>query len=290
MKITKKQFKDFWHYEGQYMRISNRNRREMNLADKVEELGSTSNLDNYVKSLRTGKESTRKIIVKFYDYLMNKEGFDYIESDLYNKDFYGAVFERQLEIAKFLHKKRSTKEISDYFCISERTVRKDLQELEEGITVFDTTIQISKEKIGREYYYITTLHPIFLPLNLTEVYALTVYLNKEINDSNPNKTIVKNISSRIKGQLSEYAMERLFPDDIEDEVKNYYIDDEDLAKQREGIRMYLMKSGVMCKFIWKDTEYRGKIDRDYNIVLENGEYLAADIDEIDFIIEGFDYE
>ena len=156
--------------------------------------------------------------------------------------------------------------------------------------MFDTTIQITKEKIKTKYYYRTTLHPVFLPLNLTEVYALTVYLNKAIDDHNPNKEVISDISTRIKGQLSEYAIERLFPDDVEDGVKNYYIDDEDLARQRKGIQMYLMKSGIMCKFIWKDKEYRGSIDQDYNIVLDNGEYLDANLTEVDFIIDSLDYE
>lgn len=290
MKITRKNFEDFWHDEGQYMGITNSRRREFNLANKIEELGDTAKLDDYVKSLRSGKESTRKIVIKFYNYLNNKKGFKKIESDLYKQDFYGAVFERQLEIAKFLHKKRSVKEISEKFCIAERTVRDDLQKLEEGITVFDTTIQITKEKIKTKYYYRTTLHPIFLPLNLTEVYALTVYLNNAIDDHNPNKEVISDISARIKGQLSEYAIEKLFPDDIEDGVKNYYIDDEELVTQRKGIQMYLMKSGTMCKFIWKEKEYRGSIDRDFNIVLENGEYLDADLSEVDFIVDSFDYE
>ena len=83
MKITKKDFEKFWRDEGQYMNISNKNRREMNLSAKIEELGDTAKLDDYVKSLRTGKESTRKIIIKFYNYLVKKKGFKTIESDFY---------------------------------------------------------------------------------------------------------------------------------------------------------------------------------------------------------------
>lgn len=290
MKITKKDFEKFWRDEGQYMNISNKNRREMNLSAKIEELGDTAKLDDYVKSLRTGKESTRKIIIKFYNYLVKKKGFKTIESDLYKKDFYGAVFERQLEIAKFLHKKRSVQEICDEFCIANRTVRKDLEQLEEGITVFDTTIQITKAKEGRKYYYKTTLHPIFLPLNLTEVYALTIYLDKIMDRKNLNKKVISSISERIKCQLSDYAIERLFPMDAEEGQKNYYVDDEVLASQRHGVQLYLMKTGTMCTFIWKEQEYRGRFDRDLNILLENGEYLDADLSEVDFIIDSFEYE
>jgi len=290
MKISKKQFHDFWREKGRMMGINNSSRREENLANKIEELGDTAKLDDYVKSLRTGKESTRKIVVSFYKYLEDKEGYKTIETDLNKMDFYGAVFERQLEIAKFLHNRKSVKEISEHFCISERTARNDLQELENGITVFDTTIRIYKEKVRTKYYYKTTLHPIFLPLNLTEVYALTVYLNKAIDDHNPNKEIISDISARIKGQLSEYAIERLFPTDVEDGRKNEYIDDQQLASQRKGVLMYLMKSGVSCRFIYENTEHRGRIDRNMKIVLENGEYLDAPLEEVDFVVDGFEYE
>lgn len=60
MKITKQNFEDFWREEGQYMGITNSKRREINLSAKIEELGDTAKLDDYVKSLRSGKESTRK--------------------------------------------------------------------------------------------------------------------------------------------------------------------------------------------------------------------------------------
>ena len=73
MKITKELFEAFWRDEGQYMKINNKHRRENNLATKIEELGDIAKLDDYVKSLRTGKESTRKIVIKFYDYLKNLE-------------------------------------------------------------------------------------------------------------------------------------------------------------------------------------------------------------------------
>ena len=290
MKITKELFEAFWRDEGQYMKINNKHRRENNLATKIEELGDIAKLDDYVKSLRTGKESTRKIVIKFYDYLKNKKGFPSIDSDLYKKDFYGASFERQLEIAKFLHKKRTIQEICEHFCISPRTVREDIKKLEDGITVFDTTIQISKEKKGRYHYYKTTLHPIFLPLNLTEVYALTLHLGYILDKNDPSAQVIQSIISRVKGQLSDYAIEKLFPNDVEDGVKNYYIDDEELASQRENVKLYLMKSSEICRFIYNGKEYRGRFNRNLQIQLDNGEILDADLKDVEVIIDSFEYK
>lgn len=291
MNITVNQFNEFWTTKGQYLKIKNAERLKANLCDKVDELGDSAELDEYVCTLRTGKESTRSIIVEFYTYL-NELGNE-ISSVLYNKRFYDYPFERQLEIAKFLHNPHSPKEIQEKFDIDERTARNDLQELEDGITVLGSTIKIEKEKKGRSYFYKNTLHPIFLPLNLTEVYALTVYLDRVIDSSDPNAHMIRNISERIKMQLSDYAYEKLFSDKERPGFENQYLNDENLARQREGIYMYLMKSGQKCKFIWNEREYMGRIvwrDNQYEIALDNGEVLDAKLDEVDFIVEELDYK
>lgn len=293
MKITKKQFEEYWQKKGRFLRIKNAERFYQNLADKIEEYGTTSDLDEYVVTLRKGKEITRKVVVDFYDYLEKYTSVGKPDSNLYDIHFYDYPFERQLEIAKYLHTERTTSEIQEHFNIDARTVRSDLQELEEGITIMGTTVQISKEKKGRRYYYRTTLHPVFLPLNLTEVYALTVYLNRAIQDHDPNAMIIRDISNRIKGQLSPYAFQKLFPDEEMESVENSYVDDEELAHRREGIIMYLMKSRRHCRFLWKDREYTGWItwiDGEYRIRTEDGEVLDADLSEIEFIIDSLEYE
>ena len=66
-----------------------------------------------------------------------------------------------------------------------------------------------------------------------------------------------------------------------------------MARQRENIRMYLMKSGQPCKFFWKGNEYKGTIvrnDRKYRVRLENGEFLDADVNEVDFIVDSLEYK
>ena len=293
MKIAKKQFEEYWQKKGRLLRIKNAERFYQNLADKIEEYGTTSDLDEYVVTLRKGKEITRKVVVDFYDYLEKYTSVGKPDSNLYDIHFYDYPFERQLEIAKYLHTERTTSEIQEHFNIDARTVRSDLQELEEGITIMGTTVQISKEKKGRRYYYRTTLHPVFLPLNLTEVYALTVYLNRAIQDHDPNAMIIRDISNRIKGQLSPYAFQKLFPDEEMESVENSYVDDEELAHRREGIIMYLMKSRRHCRFLWKDREYTGWItwiDGEYRIKTEDGEVLDANLSEIEFIIDSLDYK
>ncbi len=293
MKISTKDFDDYWRRKGRFLRIKNPERFYQNLADKIAEYGDTVSLDEYVTGLRKGREVTRKVVTDFYEYLGDHSAEGRPDSNLYDLYFYDYPFERQLEIAKYLHTERTTREIQEHFNIDARTVRSDLQELEEGITIMGSTIQISKEKKGRRYYYRTTLHPVFLPLNLTEVYALTVYLDRVIRDNDPNAQIIRGISNRIRGQLSPYAYQKLFPDQDKEFPDNRYVDDEELARQRKGIIMYLMKSGRPCRFLWNDREYTGRIlwkDGRYRIQTEDDGLLDADLSEVEFVIESLEYK
>lgn len=291
MKITQKQFKSFWEQTGKKLVNNNRDRFKKNFISIIDNLKTkdTIELDDVICALKTGKESTRNIVVEFYKFINLPPS----DSVLFEKKFYDYPFERQLEIAKFLHTPKSIEEIEEKFCIDPRTRQADLKALEEGISVLGSTIKIKKVKKGRRFYYKTTLHPVFLPLNLTEVYAMTKYLDNTIKDNDPNAAIIRNISNRIKAQLSDYAYSKVFPDQERENWINSYVNDESLAHQREGIRCYLMKSGQSCRFIYNNNEYTGKIvffKSEYKIQIESGEYLDANIEEVDFIIESVQYK
>ena len=285
-------FDEFWNAKGRFLRINNAARIRDNLYSKMSRFEVSSDIDDYVRNLRTGKESTRRIIVEFYRYIEEKKHIT-VESDLKDKRFYDNPVERQLEIAKFLHERRTASEIEEQFDIDPRTRRSDLQALEDGIEVLGSTISISKEREGRKYYYKSTLHPVFLPLNLTEVYALTVYLERMAVKAGPNNEILRNLADRVKCQLSDYAYERLYPGDHRRKrYQNSYLDDENLAQQRKGIYMYLMKSGNKCHFFWQGQEYIGQIrydGKEYRIRLEDGSYLEAPLEEVECIIDSLKY-
>jgi len=292
------EFEKFWHeksYDLSYA-INNPTRFHNNLAKKMKEFDSIADIDDYVLGLKNARESTRRIIVLFYEYLLKEKKVKKIVSVLPDMRFYDYPFERQLEIAKYLHTPKTPAEIREHFFIDERTVRADLQQLEDGIEVLGSTIRIEKDKKGRQISYKTTVHPVFLPLNLTEAYAMTVYLDKTIDNNDPNAQIIRDISERIKFQLSDYAWNRLFPKEERYKRNNDYLNDEVLARSREGIICYLMKSGQKCRFIWKDKEYVGRIvpvenyGFPYSVVTEDGTEFDAPLSEIDFIIDSLEYE
>lgn len=285
-------FKAFWNNRGRYLWPVNKDRTRKNILRRLKECKSVSDIDFYVCSLRSRKETNRRIMVAFFDYLEEKTG-EKIWSTLYDKRFYDYPFERQLEIAKNLHEPHTPSKIEERFDIDERTRRKDLTALEDGIEVLGSTIRVEKNREHGKDYYKSTVHPIFLPLNLTEVYALTVYLDRAIDDGDPNKVIIQNLTNRVKSQLTDYAYKKLFPNTQPVKANNDYLNDEELARQRDGILMYLMKSGRLCRFFWHDQEYTGRIqyyDREYHIILEDGSILPANVNEVEFVIESLEYK
>ena len=222
------EFELYWEKKGRFLNIYNLERTKTNLMEMLSVCESDKDIEKKVCSLRSKKETTRKIMVDFLENLgeKKKEAFT---TNLKNMRFYDYPFERQLEIAKYLHTPHTAKEIEEKFTINKETRKKDIQALRDGIEILGATVKIEEERKGRKIYYRTSMNPVFLPLNLTEVYALTVYMPQLLGVDDPNDKIIKSISERIKVQLSDYAFEKLFPGEKRKNVVIEYIDDEKTA-------------------------------------------------------------
>lgn len=287
-----KPFEEFWRKEYAYSRMSNRERMHDRLKAMLSRCDDVHDIDEYVFSLRSKKKTVQSILLKYFKYLEGN-GWPEIQSRLKTVRIYDVPFERQLEIAKYLHEPKTNRQIEEEFGIDERTCRNDLQELQEGIEVLGTRIQIERQRKNGEISYRSTLHPVFLPLNLTEVYAMTGYLENKLDAEDPNSEVILEIVKRIKSQLSDYAFEKLFPEDERPEKENDYIADEEMAMKRENTLMYLLKSGQYGLFLWKGKEYRGRFELrngEYTIRLEDGSLLEADISDIILEPEKMEYE
>lgn len=120
---------------------------------------------------------------------------------------------REIEILKLLHgKKMTTAEIAEYFkpgCDQSfiRTIQRDLVALRDGINVFGTTIRIEETTEGHSLKsYQSTVHPVFLALNLTELTALLKLLEEHADDR-----VYGGILDSIYNQLTDYAEGRVTP-------------------------------------------------------------------------------
>jgi predicted DNA-binding transcriptional regulator YafY len=90
-------------------------------------------------------------------------------------------FERRIEIIKLLHgRKMRTGELAEHF-VDDRTIRADIDSLRMGMDVLGVKIKIeSKHEGSQKHYYISTVHPIMLALNLSELLALLKLLENSI--------------------------------------------------------------------------------------------------------------
>ena len=288
-------FDEFWYKKPESLKIRNDTRTYRNLRKQIASALSTEGLDRYIMDNKTRRETLRKIAVGFYDFLRNEKGLRVV-SELEETRFYDSPLERQLEIAKYLQKEHTDEDIMKQFNITDtRTLRSDLRALRDGIEVLGNTIQIKEVKKGKKRSYKSTVHPVFLPLNLTEAYALCVYLPRILESGDPNAMVIRNLSNRITAQLTDYALGILFSKDQIPNVKNislHYVSDEDLARSREGILMYLMKSGNPCSFYIGDEKHTGRVNYQngtYCLIDENGQMLEASPMEVQFVIDDLKY-
>ncbi|MGJ4851848.1 hypothetical protein ACH6CV_16540 [Bacillota bacterium Meth-B3] len=120
---------------------------------------------------------------------------------------------RRIEILRLLHgKKMRTAEIAECFkpgCDQSyiRTIQRDLEDLRDGINVLGTTIRIEETTESHSLKsYQSTVHPIFLALNLTELTALLKLLEERVDDP-----VYGGIFESIYNQLTDYAEERVIP-------------------------------------------------------------------------------
>ena len=119
---------------------------------------------------------------------------------------------RRLEILKYLQggEKHIGQIVTDLLgnrndSIDTRTIRKDLEVLRKGMDVLGTTVKIEESRKGHaKLYYESTVHPVFLALNLTELFALLQLLEKNAEDRVIGPEL-QAIFDKVYGQTTEYA-------------------------------------------------------------------------------------
>ncbi|MGI6257030.1 MAG: hypothetical protein ACOYJU_03080 [Anaerovoracaceae bacterium] len=236
-------------------------------------------LDEYVAGTQGDKTLPRKLALEFYEFL----GVDKEESILPAFRFMDIPLHRQLEIAKYLHEPHSVREIAQHFGVSLDTIRDDLLALMDGIRIMGSTIRINEERESGQRFYRSTMHPVFLPLNLSEVILMTAHLLEDTKDS-PFEEVYRRMAGRIYGQLSPYGKsmveERISPEDVAllREEDNRFRDEEESLKSGELERqlLYAVKIGVADAITFQDEDGRRITLEDARIGVSNREYFISD--------------
>ena len=229
-------------------------------------------IDHILISYRRNKGKLVDFIKEFRCYLQQEENIT-IEGSVFLAEIIDDPSERRIRIASFLHEPKEMKEIVSHFFASDRTIRKDLAALRDGITFMGQKIQIEKVREGRKIRYKSTLHPIFLPLNLTEVYVLTVGLLNAVPRNHPYYKLYEYLAKYIFSQLSDYGKKIIYDATAAEDtdymfssafkISGGYLDEPTLIRRREGALAYMMKRREECDITYVENgnnkKIRGKI-------------------------------
>ncbi len=231
--------------------IINRFTNYLDDIDSIEDLIDTFDY----KTIRSFNNKIKEFILGFYAKL-KMEGYQ-IESLLYGNSFPTDVNSRRLALAKFLHNNPTLQQIQEEFNMSERTAEYDIDALRNGININGVEIKLDIVNRNKKYYCSSTIHPIFLPLNLTEVYALSKYLPTVLKNNNINNEVLNDLFKKINCQLSDYALDRL---ELEKkEFKVSFKEEAELYKKDRQYRiLYACKSGCECVLLLEDKSFTGK--------------------------------
>lgn len=130
-------------------------------------------------------------------------GYELDESFLTNEEIY-------LIMLKASHGRISNKEMAfEVLRSSENTTRQRRSDFRDGVRIGDMCVQA---EFGYGGTFESSVHPIMLPLNLSEVYVLLVALkNYELacGAYDPHAVLAARLANMAYGELSDYAKEKL---------------------------------------------------------------------------------
>ncbi len=143
-------------------------------------------------------------------------------------------------------------DIADKFGVSTNTIDANIRDLEDGVYILGSHIKIDLRR--RVNNYDNTVHPVFLALNLSEVYFLTVVL-KKLTEKTKFNDIATVLIADIYRQLSDYAKEIIDAKASKEQISLF---EKDIQEYETGYREeknddlhYLSKSEEPCQLVLK---------------------------------------
>lgn len=140
-------------------------------------------------------------------------------------------------------------DLADLFGMSPTAMNTYLSKLKKGTDILGSKVKIEPQHSTNKYD--STVHPVFLALNLTEVYMLTVLLKKELGSQ------AKPVVDDIYRQLSDYA--RGIIDKAAKRDKVDLLEGRTVGELKGGYRKekktepgYFLKTGKECEIGFKD--------------------------------------
>lgn len=204
------------------------------------------------------------------------------------------TLERQLHIVKLLHDPKTNQRsaIPGMLYVGEKTIENDLKKLqgEDGdpLEVLGQKLVIDFDRKSR--HFPSTVHPLFLTFNLTQVITTLEGLKKMSEDS-AHKNYALNAARTIWAQLSDYATRRIFTvseglgldiswyQSLDLGEKNLFYS-ETMCSTKVGCQsaLYCFKNGKPCFIEYLDDEGRTVIYKNCLIKIHDHHKNTLSID------------
>lgn len=210
----------------------------------------------------------------FFKHLKTRFGLPY-SKDLFSNFNYRDKSEKLLKMLKYLHSgDKSRAQIAEDFGIRERSLADDLNILIDGFEFMDSRMQIAELK-RKKNSYSSLIHPIFLAMNSSEIYALTVGL-KLLSEGTVFQDSLSSIADKVYKQLSGHAKDMVDQHTDEqrisfEEEELKFINTAELFQRRDINFTYFLKEPVLCKVTYLENGKRSTLQGILKLADEKGE-------------------
>ena len=199
------------------------------IENSSEEIRDPVDLEEILRSSKTGKEKKRDLLLRFYRFYENKTGIA-VESDLEDKVVVDNSQERLFAILQYTQTHPIEVEaMADFFMTSTKSMGKIAASLENGQKLMGKEIKIPIEREGWKRYSKVSYHPILLNLTMPEVTAMTIGLMEVAKDEKLYsdqfikiaKDVYNSLTNYGKGCLSKLIKDKGMADAFNREIRDY---------------------------------------------------------------------
>ena len=189
-----------------------------------------------IKSYSKSKETAIRIYKKYIEFLKKKYNVDIAVS--FPPISVWITLERQMYIAKQMQNQGfNVSTLAEELLVSERTIEDDIKKLrgndEDPIQVMGQKLIIEMERDRHGIRLPSTVHPLFLTMNLTQV--ISILQGLEFQSKKPGfEEYAVTTAVSIWAQLSEYARERILMLSDQLHLDKNWFQRLDFAKVRDG--------------------------------------------------------
>jgi|GEM_PF-6139574 len=236
-----------------------------------------------IMKIQSSKENTIKIFRALQNYVEKECN---ISLEIAFPPTFTSEVDRQLHVIKMMQEGNGKySDIAEELWVSERTIQNDIRTLTQtGIKLCGMEFSVKDYKrSGGRAYFTSTMHPIVIPANLSEVLTLLIGLEKQYS-LKMYSSISLLLAQKVWIQLTDYAKKRILDlydvlgmntDFIKILEKNKLEDSSNLfSLETESIDRDIEKSVLI---MFKSSETRDILVHD-----ENGHYLLKNARIVDF--------